>query len=160
MDWRAIGLEILTGGTKTILMITAILMPLMIGLELIKDARLLDRAAIVIRPVMRLFTLPQEGAFPLLAGVFFGISYGSGVILPFAQAGYFTRRDMALIAIFLAACHGMVEDTLIFTALGANWIILVLVRVCAAVFSMMLMGRVLRTKVLAAPAGPEAEESL
>lgn len=129
MDWYSISIEIMVGGLKTSLMVVAILMPLMIGLELIRDSRLLDKAAFLFRPLMGLFSLPPEGAYPLLAGIFFGISYGSGVILAFARSGDLGSSHMLLIGLFLAICHGMIEDPLIFAALGANWFIIVAVRI-------------------------------
>jgi hypothetical protein len=144
MDWSAIGIEILRGGFKTALMVVVILMPLMVGIELVRDARLLDKAARWLRPLMRLFGLPAEGAYPLLAGVFFGISYGSGVIIAFARDGSLSRRDMFLIGIFLAICHGMIEDPLVFTAIGANWFVIVLVRVILAVLVLIILARVFR----------------
>lgn len=146
MDWTAIFKEILHGGIKTSLMIVGILMPLMIALELIKDAKLLDKAAAFLRPVMRLFTLPPDGAYPMLAGVFFGISYGSGVILSFAENGGLHTRDLQLIGIFLAICHGMIEDPLVFAALGANWWIIVAVRFGLGIVAMLLLSRIIKAR--------------
>lgn len=143
MDWWGIGSEIIHGGVKTSIMVVAILMPLMVGIELVRDARLLDKAARWFRPMMRLFSLPPEGAYPLLAGVFFGISYGSGVILAFARDGSLNRRDMLLIGIFLAICHGMIEDPLVFAAIGANWFVIVIVRLLLAVLIVAVFARLL-----------------
>lgn len=144
MDWADVLKEIAFGGGKTALIMTAVLMPLMVVLELIKDARLLERAARFLRPVMRLFTLPKEGAFPLLVGVFFGISFGSGVILHYAANGSLNRRDMTLIGVFLAVCHGMIEDPLIFAAVGANWWIVVGVRLSLVLVIMMVLSRLFK----------------
>ncbi len=84
---------------------------------------------IVINPVVKLFGLPKEGAFPLLAGTLFGITYGSGIIIPYGRSGELTKRDMTIIGIFMAVCHGLIEDTLIFAAIGAKWWVLVVIRV-------------------------------
>lgn len=163
MDWQAIFWEIIQGGSKTVMMIVIILLPLMIGIELVKDAKLLDKAVSVIQPVMKVFTLPKEGAFPLLAGIFFGITYGSGVILPFAKDGSLTKRDMMLICIFLAICHGMIEDPLIYAAIGAKWWVVVVTRVSLAVITMLVISRVLKNKQLPVedreePCGKEADD--
>jgi len=141
MNWFDIFLQIITVSGKTILIITIILVPFMVILELIRDARILDRAASFINPVMKLFNLPKEGAFPLLAGVLFGITYGSGIIIPYGRSGELSKRDMTLIGIFLAICHGMIEDTLIFVAIGAKWWILVVIRVVFAIIAMIIASR-------------------
>ena len=158
MEWLSIGREILFGSVKTMLVITAILMPLMVGLELIRDARILDRAARWLRPFMGIFRLPHEGAFPLLAGVFFGISYGSGVIIPFSREGSLNQRDLTLIGVFLAICHGMVEDPLVFAALGASWWIIVSVRLVLAVATVLILSRLLKIPCLEPAPVVESEE--
>ena len=144
MDWWNIIVEIARGGFWTVLMVTGILLPIMLVLELMKDSGWLDRVARFIRPVMRIFTLPEDGAYPLLAGVFFGISYGSGVILAYSGQGGLTRRDMTLIATFLAICHGLIEDPLVFKAMGASWWIVVGVRVLLAAITLYFLGQVIK----------------
>lgn len=144
MDWPVIGKEIVLGGGKTALMLLAILIPLMVLLELLRDSGLLERMAVLIRPVMRIFKLPQEGAYPLLAGVFIGISYGSGVILAFSREGNLNTRDMTLIAVFLSLCHGMIEDPLLFVPFGADWRVVILTRAVAGVLSMIIASRLLK----------------
>ncbi|MFH1136183.1 MAG: nucleoside recognition protein [Pseudomonadota bacterium] len=146
MDYMEILWEILRGGGETALMITAILLPLMVILELIKDANLLDPAARVLRPAMKALTLPKEGAYPILAGVLFGISYGSGVILAFARSGVLNRTDLLIIGLFLALCHGMIEDPLLFAAIGADYWILISVRIVLAVTVMLFLSRIIRKR--------------
>jgi Fe2+ transport system protein B len=157
MDWAGLAKELAVGSIKTVLLITSILMVLMVALELIKDAHLLDRAARFMRPVMRLFRLPDRAAYPLLAGVVFGISFGSGVIIAFARDGRLSLRDMTLVGVFLAICHGMIEDPLVFVAFGASWWIVVLTRVLAAAATMILVSRVLTSRLPSADASPPTE---
>ncbi|MCF8069753.1 MAG: hypothetical protein K9L30_14330 [Desulfobacterales bacterium] len=142
MSWLEIAINIIIGSGKTILIITVILVPFMIILELIRDARLLDKAAVFIIPLMRMFSLPKEGAFPLLAGVLFGITYGSGIIIPYGRSGELSKRDMTLIGVFLAVCHGMVEDTLIFAAIGAKWWVLVIIRVIFGILAISVAAKI------------------
>ena len=67
----------------------------MIALALLRDSRLLDRGVVFIQPVMQRLNLSNMVAFPLLAGLFLGIVFGSGVIISFANEGY--TSTMALI---------------------------------------------------------------
>ncbi len=144
MDWSAISLEIIFGSIKTGIMITAILIPIMIAVELIKETKILDRAASILQPVMRVFNLPKEGALPLLAGFFFGIAYGSGLIISLSKDGNLNKNDMMRIGIFFAFCHGMIEDPLIFAAIGASWWIIIVIRICLAIVITIIICRIPR----------------
>lgn len=144
MDWSGVAWEIVSGGAKTALLITGILVVLMVGLELIRDAHLLEKAAGAAGPVMKWFRLPEQAAYPLLAGGLLGISYGSGLILAFTQDGNLSRRDLTLIGMFLSIAHGMIEDPLLFVALGADWWIVFLTRTALGVLVAVILSRALR----------------
>ena len=125
MDWQIVLQEIFTGGARIAVLVPAIIIPLMIVLALLTDTRLLDKGVGLIQPVMQRLNLSNRVAFPLLAGLFLGIVFGSGVIISFANDGTLTKRDLIIVLVFLGICHSIIEDTLIFAALGANWWVLV-----------------------------------
>ncbi|MGD8291315.1 MAG: nucleoside recognition domain-containing protein [Desulfobacterales bacterium] len=125
MDWQLVLQEIITGGVRIVVLVPAIIIPLMIVLALLTDTRLLDRGVGLIQPVMQRLNLSNRVAFPLLAGLLLGIVFGSGVIISFANDGTLTKRDLIIVLVFLGICHSIIEDTLIFAALGANWWVLV-----------------------------------
>ena len=152
MDWPVIIREILTNSFRITLLLTVIIIPLMIGLALLKDSRLLDRAAGFVQPVMQRLKLSDKAAFPLLAGLFLGIVFGSGVILSFARDGSLAKRDLMLVLVFLGICHSIIEDTVVFIALGANWWILVSARFLLAALAAMAVSFLLRPKPAAAAA--------
>jgi hypothetical protein len=132
LDWQAISQEIITGGAYITVLVPAIIIPLMVVFALLTDTRLLDRGVGFIQPVMQRLNLSNMVAFPLLAGLFLGIVFGSGVIISFANDGSLTKRDLILVLVFLGICHSIIEDTLIFAALGANWWVLVSCRFALA----------------------------
>jgi Fe2+ transport system protein B len=146
MDWPLILHEILTNSVRITLLLTAIIIPLMIGLALLKDSRLLDRAAGMLQPVMQWLRLSNNAAYPLLAGLFLGIVFGSGVILSFARDGSLTKRDLMLVLVFLGICHSIIEDTVVFMALGANWWILISVRFVLAALAALTVSLIMRPK--------------
>jgi hypothetical protein len=146
MDWPLIIREILTNSVRIALLVTAIIVPLMLGLALLKDSRLLDRAAGFLRPVMRRLTLSNNAAYPLLAGLFLGIIFGSGVILSFAKDGSLTKRDLMLVLVFLGICHSIIEDTVVFVALGANWWVLLFARFFLAALAAFAVSLLVRPK--------------
>jgi len=135
LDWQVILKEIITGGAHIAVLVPAIIIPLMVVLALLTDSRLLDRGVGFIQPVMQRLNLSNRVAFPLLAGLFLGIVFGSGVIISFANDGTLTKRDLILVLVFLGICHSIIEDTLIFAALGANWWVLISCRFVLAAFA-------------------------
>ena len=149
MDWQIILQEIITGGVRIAVLVPAIIIPLMVVLALLTDTRLLDRGVGFIQPVMRRFNLSKRVAFPLLAGLFLGIVFGSGVIISFANDGTLTKRDLILVLVFLGICHSIIEDTLIFAALGANWWVLISCRFVLAALAAFTVSLVL-------PSSPDA----
>ena len=143
MDWQVILREIITEGAHIAVLVPAIIIPLMIVLALLTYSRLLDRGVVFIQPVMQRLSLSSRAAFPLLAGFFLGIVFGSGVIISFANDGTLTKRDLILVLIFLSICHSIVEDTLIFAALGANWWVLISCRFVLAALAAFAVSLVL-----------------
>jgi hypothetical protein len=142
LDWPVILKEIISGGAHIAVLVPAIIIPLMIVLALLTDFRLLDKAVGFVQPVMQRLSLSHKVAFPLLAGLLLGIVFGSGIILAFAKDGSLTKRDLLLVLIFLGICHSVIEDTLIFAALGANWWVLISCRfflAALAAFAVSLM---------------------
>lgn len=146
MDWLLIIREIVTNSVRITLLLTAIIIPLMLGLALLKDSRLLDRAAGFLQPLMQRLKLSNTAAYPLLAGLFLGIIFGSGVILSFARDGSLTKRDLMLVLVFLCICHSIIEDTVVFIALGANGWVLVGARVFLAALAAFTVSLLLRPK--------------
>ena len=150
MDWPLIIRQILISSARITLLLAAIIIPLMVGLALLRDARLLDRAAGLLQPILKRLNLSNRAAFPLLAGFFLGIVIGSGVIITFTREGSLTKRDLMLVLVFLGICHSVIEDTLIFIALGANWWVLISVRIFLAGFAAFLVSFFLQPKSAAA----------
>ena len=69
--------------------------------------------------------MTREAALPLFTGVFLGIAYGAGIIIRVAQEKRLPPRELFLMGLFLATCHAVVEDTLIFVVIGGSaWIML------------------------------------
>ena len=148
MDWQVIFQEIISGGTRIAVLVTAIIIPLMVVLSLLTDSRLLDRGVGFIQPVLEKLKLSKRVAFPLLAGLFLGIVFGSGVIISVARDRTLTKRDLTLVLVFLSICHSIIEDTLIFVALGANWLVLISCRFVLAALAVFAVSFLL-------PSGPD-----
>ncbi len=118
----------------SILKLSMVIIPLMIVMQIMKDNLWLDRLTGILEPFGKRMGIRKAGLFPLLVGILFGISYGSGVIVQSVESGEMNDKDKALVAVFLVLCHAIVEDTMIFAALGANGLILVATRILFAFF--------------------------
>jgi hypothetical protein len=146
LDWTIIIREILSNSVRITLLLTGIIVPLMVGLAMLKDSHLLDRAAGFLQPVMQRLKLSNRTAYPLLAGLFLGIVFGSGVIISFARDGSLTKRDLMLVLVFLGICHSIIEDTVVFMALGAKWWVLISARFLLAALAAYAVSFILRPK--------------
>lgn len=102
-----------------------IIVPLVTVFEVLRYLPVFRRAGKAVDPLMRGMGLSREAAVPLFTGIFLGIAYGAGIIIRVAQEKRLPRRELFLMGLFLATCHAVVEDTLVFVVLGADgWIIL------------------------------------
>ncbi len=125
MDVTAILKEALFGSLSSVLGIAKVVFPLMIVMQVAKDYHLLDHLSKYLKPLTDFLGMSRNSGFPLMVGILFGLAYGAGVIVQSAKEGNLTRKDMVLLSVFLASCHAVFEDVLIFVAIGANgWLIL------------------------------------
>lgn len=141
MEWQEFARTAFTGSFKSVWQMAIIIIPMMICLEIAKDLKILDRMASWLAPVMKIFRLPKEGAFPLLIGLTFGLAYGAGVIIESVKNGELSWRDLFLINIFLVLCHSVVEDTVLFMAVGADGVLILVSRVVLAVVVTLILSR-------------------
>ena len=121
------------------LLVLLIVTPIITATELLRRYRLFDR---IIRPLHRLFSwmgIRRESSVALFAGLLFGIAYGGGVLLEEKRSGALTRRDALLVGIFLSLSHALVEDTLLFAAIGANLAVILGVRLLFSVLVTLLL---------------------
>lgn len=114
------------------LRILIIIVSVMIVLETLKELGLTDRIAAVFRPFMILFGLTPNVATMWVTGVFFGIIYGSAVIVEESGSGRFSRDELKRLHLSLGMCHSMVEDPALFLALGIGLQWTVIPRLLAA----------------------------
>lgn len=133
MEVLNIAEEALVGSLKSVGQIALIVIPLMIFIELFKEFRLLEKVTVIADPVTRLIGLSREANLPIMAGLIFGISYGGGLIINSAREGKLTYREIYIINLFLVICHSVFEDTLLFAAIGAKWVPILVARIVLAV---------------------------
>lgn len=125
--------EAFWGSISSVWTIAVIVIPLMIVLQLARDYKLLDFLSHFLKPATDFLGMSKESGFPLLVGLVFGLSYGAGVIVQSSREGNLTKKDTVLLSVFLASCHALIEDTLLFVAVGANGFVLIGFRLTAGI---------------------------
>lgn len=131
----------IVGSLSYVFNIALIIIPLMIVMQFLKDLKILDKIANWMEPVAKFLGISKKSTFPLLIGLLLGLAYGAGVIISSAKESELTKRDLYLVVIFLVACHSVIEDTLIFVAIGANGWLLLGMRLVIAIALTILVGR-------------------
>ncbi len=131
----------LAGGLTLSLKLLLIIVPLVTVFEVLRYLPVFRRAGRAFDPLMHGMGLSRDAAVPLFTGIFLGIAYGAGIMIRVAQEKRLPRRELFLMGLFLATCHAVVEDTLVFVVLGANGWIILGVRIFIAVALTVLLAR-------------------
>ncbi|OYD07560.1 hypothetical protein CHM34_11065 [Paludifilum halophilum] len=149
--WGEIILSALQTAGSSILQLAVIVIPLMLGIQVMRDLGFLDRFAEWMKPLMKPLGIAPRGSVTLTSGLLIGLSFGAGVILQQTREKRFTRREITLILIFLACCHGVIEDTLIFVPLGIPVWPLLFIRLIAAILLTLIIARLWPAEPLQKP---------
>lgn len=110
---------------KVIITILLIVTALMILHYILEEFRLMKRLSTFFAPLMKLFGLPEDTAFLWLVGNLVGLAYGGAIMMEQMENKKLSYTNGNLLNYHLAINHSMLEDTLIFVAIGisAGWII-------------------------------------
>ena len=133
----------LSASFATMLQLTLILIPIMIILEYANHFHLLEKLTTLLGWLPKSLTMSPQAAFPLIVGIFVGVTYGAAIFIEYARQGTLTKRDMLLCGVFLAINHSIIEDNLLFAALGANLFILLPLRFVMAYITTLAMAHYL-----------------
>ncbi|NIO74315.1 MAG: hypothetical protein GTN69_00105, partial [Armatimonadetes bacterium] len=129
------------GCVKLLGLILAIIMPITVISEIARARKVLPRAAHRLSLFLNRFGLGESALAPLLIGLIFGIVYGAGALIALGRAGAVKPADARTVGIFLGICHSMLEDPLLFIAIGGHWFWLIVVRFLLAVILTPLLRR-------------------
>ncbi|CAM3903912.1 nucleoside recognition domain-containing protein [Mesobacillus zeae] len=130
------GSILLTGLEKAgigIFQLAVIVIPLMVGIQILKDLKWLDVFSRWISPATKALGMEANASTTMAAGLLFGLAMGAGVMIQAVREDGVSKKDATIAFIFLVACHAVVEDTLIFVPLGIPVIPLLLIRLGVAI---------------------------
>lgn len=119
-------------GVSGVVNIALIVIPLMIVLEIAQANGWLQKINRYAARPFRAIGVGEEGVFPLVVAIVFGITYGSGLIINHVRTGQVSAREAKVIGTFMAIAHALIEDTIIFFVLGAPLPLLLVPRLILA----------------------------
>ncbi len=117
-----------------------IIMGLMIVLGLLKSFDWIPALVRILRPFLRLMGLSERVGVLWLTAVVFGLTYGAAVIVEEAREGNVNAEDLEKLHLSVGINHSMVEDPLLFVALGLNAFWLYVPRLLTAIAAVKLWG--------------------
>lgn len=112
-----------------------IIMTLMVILRTLKDFHLTERIVVVLRPLLKLLGLNQRVGLIWLTACLFGLTYSAAVIVEEAREGNFTPDELTRLHLSIGINHSMLDDPMLFLALGINPFWLWIPRLIAAIIA-------------------------
>lgn len=110
----------LTSSIQVIVTILLIVTGLMILHYLLDEFRLMKGLSALFAPLMKLFGLPRDTAFLWLVGNVVGLAYGGAIMVEEIERKRLSTGNGNLLNFHLAMCHSLLEDTIIFVAIGIS----------------------------------------
>lgn len=113
-------------------MVLLIIYGLMVVQKILEAYDGIRRISKALSPLMRIFGLPESTSYMWLVANVLGISYGCAVMMDLEERGVVTHHDANEANYHLVMNHSMVEDTIVFAAVGISAVCVVATRVSFA----------------------------
>lgn len=122
--------------TSSVLIFTivAIISILMVLQRLLEEYNLFTVISRPLYPIMRVFGLSANSSFLWIIGNVVGLAYGGAIMIDLTENGKLNKKEADLVNHHLAISHSLLEDTLIFVALGIGLWWIVITRLTLAFF--------------------------
>ncbi|MDR0420391.1 MAG: nucleoside recognition protein [Prevotellaceae bacterium] len=89
----------------------------------------------ILSPVLRLFGLPVKTSFLWIVANTLGLAYGAAVMIEETTQGKISKIEADLLNHHVAISHSSLEDVLLFTAIGASFWWMIIIRLALAFVS-------------------------
>jgi hypothetical protein len=110
---------------QLVLKVTAFVFSIMIVQRVLVEFGVLKWLSVVFAPFMRVLGLSGNSSFLWIVANVIGLMYGAAIMFDELNNGKISRKDCDLLNHHVAISHSLLEDTLLFVALGVSgwWII-------------------------------------
>jgi len=136
----------LTGALYLTLKLSAIIIALTIVYEIYENSKLYRTTKQFIGVPLKKIGISSNASITMITGLLLGIAYGSAILIKDSMESRMSYTDIILSAVFLSICHAVIEDTLIFVAIGANGVILFASRLMLALVIATILSRILKNR--------------
>ena len=138
-------------GSSLTLMVTIVLIvtALMVLQRVLEEFGWMHRIAHSLSPLMRLFGLPSGCSLLWLTGNVVGMAYGAAIMIDEVEQGRLTRYEANLVNHHLGVSHSLLEDTMLFVAMGISFWWIFFTRLVLAMIAVWTMraGEVIRRRL-------------
>lgn len=108
--------------TVNLFWIFVIILTLMGLMRVLQFLRVVAALNAVLAPVLWLMGIGRAAATITVVGVMLGLNYGGGLIIHEAKSGRVGQRDLFASLSLMGMAHALIEDTLLMTLIGANFL--------------------------------------
>lgn len=108
------------GSGKTIFQLLIVIIPMLVLIELLREAKLMDKITSKLSIFAKALGIPNEAMLSVAVGVLGGLSYGAGASQELTRGLELTRGQVNTMFIFVGLCHGAIEESFIYWSVGAN----------------------------------------
>lgn len=107
-----------------IIKVVTIITGLMVFQNILKEFKALTFLATISKPLMKIFGLSNQSSFLWLVAQTLGLTYGAAVMIEQVEQQDISKKDANHLNYHIAINHSLLEDTLLFVAIGVSafWI--------------------------------------
>lgn len=113
---------------KTVVLMIVLVYALTLLQRILNEFGIIKYIANFLKPVMVFFGLPPRTAFLWLVANTLGLAYGAAVMIDEAEHGTTTKEENDILNHHIGVSHSNLEDLLLFTAIGGNFLWMLLSR--------------------------------
>lgn len=128
------------------LKITLIITGLMILQNILRDFKILDYLSATFAPLMKLFGLSERSSFMWFVAQILGLTYGAAVMIEEVESNSISKEEANLLNYHIAINHSMLEDTLLFVAIGVPVLWIMMPRIVLAFVVVWIVKYIHRSK--------------
>ena len=138
-SWGMLFTQWLSSSLVLIITIILIVSALMVLQRVLEEFGWMHRIAHILSPLMRLFGLPSGCSLLWLTGNVVGMAYGAAIMIDEVEQGRLTRHEANLVNHHLGVSHSLLEDTMLFVAMGISFWWIFLTRLALAMIAVWTM---------------------
>ena len=146
-SWGMLFTQWLSSSLVLIVTIILIVTALMLLQRILEEFGWMHRIAHILSPLMRLFGLPTGCSLLWLTGNVVGMAYGAAIMIDEVEQGRLTRHEANLVNHHLGVSHSLLEDTMLFVAMGISFWWIFLTRLALAMVAVWTMRGIKGVKV-------------